>query len=51
MLSHPFRRKKRNGWGTEVYSKSEDIPGTRSREKHCKEEKAIPLDGMAFFDV
>jgi hypothetical protein len=24
LASHPFRRKKRKGWGTEIYSKSEN---------------------------
>jgi hypothetical protein len=26
LLSHPFRRKKRKGWGTEVRGKSENAP-------------------------
>jgi hypothetical protein len=41
LVSHPFRRKTRNGWGTEVYSKSENALdcGDLAREKAFAESR------------
>ena len=33
LASHPFRRKTRNGWGTEVYSKSKNA--LEPNQSHC----------------
>jgi hypothetical protein len=45
LLSHPFRRKTRKGWGTEVYSKCENAlartgPGPPPRRGSGKEQPA-----------